>query len=150
MKRLPLLFLLCFASLCARSADAQPAYFDGAYQSSGTACPVTGTAVTVLSAKTGYVTDLSSYPKTGDIAYVRAYGANISPCVNDAFGPEFFLPDGASLAISVTNRVTCILGKVDGTVAEDVSASKCTQAPQSPTNYGGHFFGWSALPPGVL
>ncbi len=143
-----LICFVCIAALFAQPAAAARAYFDGNYVWSSTNCPVSGTPVEVLKTNTGYFTDPNEpYPKTGDLAYVRAVGNNISPCVNDAFGPEFFLPDGASLAISATNPVYCYLGVIGGSWS-DVTATKCTQAPQSLTNYGGYFFGWSALPPG--
>lgn len=147
MKRLRLLFFLCIAALCARPADAQRAYFDGIPQSTSTNCPVTGTLEEVLHAYTGYFTDPGEpYPKTGDIAYVHAVGINMSNCVNDVFGPEFFLPDGASLAISATNPVYCIRGRLDGTLIPPDSTLHCSQTPSAGSN-GGLFFGWSPLAP---
>ena len=112
MRRLPLLFLLCTV-VSAGTAQAQRAYFDGSWQSNGTYCPVTGTLVTVLNTYTGYFTNPSEpYPRTGDLGYVHAVAANVAPCVNDAVGFDFFLPDGASLAISAANPVYCMRGRL--------------------------------------
>ena len=152
MKRLLPLFLLCIAVLSVRPAEAVRAYADGGLQSNGTLCPVTGNAVTVLQSYAGYFTDPNEpYPRAGDLAYVRAVGANVSPCVADAVGFEFLLPLGANLAISTTNPVYCTRGRLDGTFTENVPVNgtngSCSQTP-SIGRYGGYYFGYSGLPPG--
>ena len=152
MKRLLPLFLLCIAVLCARPAEAVRAYADGNFQSNQTFCPVTGNLVTVLQTYAGYFTDPNEpYPRAGDLAYVHALGANVSPCVNDAVGFEFFPPVGANLAISATNPVYCILGKLDGSIAPfnvpNNANGSCSQTPTIGVN-GGYYFGFSVLPPG--
>lgn len=150
-ERLILALPLCFVLMSARQAEAQRAYFDGSWQSNYTMCPVDGTLVTVLNSYAGYYTDPNEpYPKTGDLGYVRAVAANVAPCVSDAPGFDFFLPEGASLAISASNPVYRIRGRFsDGYweyVPNDANGG-CSQSPQAGA-YGGYFFGWSALPPG--
>ena len=152
MKRLLPFLLLCIAVFFARPAEAVRAYADGGLQSNGTLCPVTGNAVTVLQSYAGYFTDPNEpYPRAGDLAYVRAVGINVSPCVNDAVGFEFFPPLGANLAISATNPVYCIVGKLDGSITPynvpNNANGSCSQTP-SIGRYGGYYFGFSALPPG--
>src|SRR4029453_16101587 len=71
-----------------------------------------------------------------------------SACSGDVVGFDFFLPDGASLDISSTNPVYCIRGRFDNSVVEKVPTDAngaCSQTP-GPGNFGGYFFGWSALP----
>ena len=144
-----LLLFLCIAALCARSAEASGAYFDGTMQSTSGVCPSTGTVVTVLQTTAGYFTDpVNLYPKTGDVAYVHAVATNISPCLTDVVGFDFFLPDGASLAISAINPVHCIRGRTDNGFSENVPNDQngaCSQTP-STGNFSGLFFGWSKLP----
>jgi hypothetical protein len=151
MKRLLPPFVLCLIALCAPLSHAARSYFDGGNQSNGTLCPVTGNGVTVLQSYAGYYTDPSEpYPRAGDLAYVHAVGVNVSPCVNDVVGFEFFLPLGANLAITASTPVYCIRGKLDGTFSEYVpngNGSACSQTPSIGTN-GGLFFGYSGLPPG--
>jgi hypothetical protein len=151
MQRVIVTLSVCFALMSARPADAQRAYFDGSWQSNYTWCPVTGDLVTVLNTYAGYYTDPNEpYPKTGDLGYVHAVAANVAPCVADAPGFDFFLPEGASLAISASNPVYCIRVRLsDGYweyVPNDANGA-CSQSPQVGA-YGGYFFGWSALPPG--
>ena len=112
MKRLRLLLFLGIAALSARPAAAQRAFSDGTIASMGSAfCPaLMGNVTPVVSAFTGYFAGPSEtppYPVTGDIAYVHAFAQDVSACVNDTVGFEFFLPDGASLAISPTLPVIC-------------------------------------------
>ena len=151
MKRLFLPFLLCIALLCARPASAVAAYVDGVYQplsATGAFC-IPGTVG--LQTYASYLTDPAQpYPKTGDISYVRAVGVNVSGCMNDVVGFEFFLPDGASLAISANNPVFCYRGTLDGVSFENVlntSNSSCSQTPSTGNN-SGLFFSYSALPSG--
>jgi hypothetical protein len=136
-----------------RQAYAARAYLDSPFQSVQTLCPVTNTAVVVTQTGVGYFTDPAEpFPYTGDVTYVRAFAYNVSGCVNDAVGFEFFLPDGASLAVNTTFPVLCYRGKFDGTspavesVPPNAANSSCSQVPQVGAN-GGSFFGYSALPP---
>jgi VCBS repeat-containing protein len=151
MKRLSVLVFFAVALMSARPVSAQRGYFDGTWTSNYTFCPVTGNLVTVLNTYVGYYTDPNEpYPRTGDLGYVHAVAANVAPCVNDAPGFDFFLPEGATLAISASNPVYCIRGRYsDGYweyVPNDANGG-CSQTPLAGT-YGGYFFGWSALPPG--
>lgn len=89
-------------------AQAAPGYVDGNDVPVWQICPITNISAIASQNKVGFFTDPStSYPKTGDVGYVRAVGSNISPCTNDTIGFDFFLPDGATLAIDSTNRVRC-------------------------------------------
>jgi hypothetical protein len=149
MRRLALLFVLSCGILGARTAEAQRAYYNGTMQSNMTVCPVSQIVVTALQTYTGFFADPNEpYPYTGDLGYVHAVGSNVSGCVNDAVGFEFFLPDGASLAISESNPVYCFRGHLNDSYWEYVpndANGACSQTPSIGT-YGGHFFGWSALP----
>ena len=67
---------------------------------------------------------------------------------NDAVGFDFFLPDGATYAISQTNPVYCMRGHWTDTFWEHVpndDTGGCSQTPSTGPN-GAYFFGWSALP----
>jgi hypothetical protein len=142
MRRFVAFMAVWLTVFCFAQARAQRAYFDGNLQSNNVVCPVSGILETVLQTRTGYFTDPSEpYPKTGDLAYVHAVATNVSSCVSDAPGFEFFLPDGASFAIDATNQVYCFLG---GT---NVTSSKCSQTPTLGLN-GGAYFGFSALASG--
>jgi hypothetical protein len=145
------LILSFFALLCAREANAARAYFDGNIQSLSTVCPVLGSVVVANSSYVGYFTDPSEpYPRVSDLGYVRAVSANVSGCVGDAVGFEFFMPLGANLAISQSTPVICIRGRLDGSFTEQVandSNGSCSQTPLTGTN-GGLYFGFSALPSG--
>src|SRR4051812_47984980 len=149
MLRVRLLLVLFVCALCARPAAAQ-SYFDGTNQSTETNCPVGGTHVTVLQARAGFFTNATTFPKTGDIGYVHAVATNVSPCVNDVVGFDFFLPDGAVLAISQANPVYCWIAVGSGQPGlvpptGDPNGA-CSQTP-STGNFGGLFFGWHALAP---
>lgn len=137
-----ILFLFLFLP----RAEAARAYFDGNFASVSTTCPVWPFSVVIASqSNAGYFTDPNEpYPKTGDIAYVRASTTNISPCTNDLAGFDFFLPDGAELAISNVNPVYCFRFRISDGYTEPVS---CSQQP-SIGNFGGYYFGYSALASG--
>jgi uncharacterized repeat protein (TIGR02543 family) len=142
MRRFVAFMAVWLTVFCFAQVRAQRAYFDGNLQSNGTVCPVSGIIETVLQTRTGYFTDPSEpYPKTGDLAYVHAVATNVSSCVSDAPGFEFFLPDGASFAIDATNQVYCFLGNTN------VTSSSCSQTPTLGLN-GGAYFGFSALASG--
>jgi hypothetical protein len=151
MKRALCLLMFLIFTVFARPAEAARDFFMGNLASNGTLCPVIGTAAVVLQTNVGYFTDPAEpYPKTGDIAYVRAFGANVSGCVNDVVGFEFFLPDGASLAISAAAPVTCYRGTLSGSIFEAVGNSNnsaCSQNPSAGSN-GGAFFGYDTVPSG--
>ncbi len=150
MKRPWILLFLLAAMSYAHPANAQRAYFNGGIQSNKTLCPVTSNEVTVVNTQAGYFTDPGEpYPKTGDLAYVHALATNVAPCVADAVGFQFFLPEGAVLAISASNPVYCMRGRLDGSFWEYVpndANGGCSQTPSAGT-YGGYYFGWSGLAP---
>ena len=133
------------------NAMAARAYFDGTFQSLSTVCPVTGNAVVVSQSFVGYFTDPNEpYPKTGDIAYVRAVSANVSGCVNDAVGFDFFLPDGATPAVSASYPVYCYRVRLsDGyTEAFTNDANGACSQTASTGPFGGLYYGWSAVASG--
>ncbi|WP_158531632.1 MULTISPECIES: hypothetical protein [unclassified Meiothermus] len=99
----------------------------------------------------GYFTDPNEpYPKTGDIAYVRAVSANVSGCVNDAVGFDFFLPDGATPVVSASYPVYCYRVRFsDGyTEAFTNDANGACSQTASTGPFGGLYYGWSAVAPG--
>jgi len=105
-------FVALAAVLAAGSASAQQArWLDGGFGFvPGLAC-VTGNAETELTTFTGYWGTLDgSFPRTGDVSYIRAVGAVVgNPCSGgDAVGFDFFPPAGASVAVSAQNPVRCI------------------------------------------
>src|SRR6185436_10606974 len=86
--------------LLAQPAAAQGSYFNGVNQNLSNICPITGTfEPAALTTFTGYFTNGTNLPSTGDTVYIHAYAVNGSACSNDAVGFEFFLPEGASLDI---------------------------------------------------
>jgi hypothetical protein len=104
-----------------------------------------------MNAQAGFFADLNEpFPKTGDLGYVRAIAANVSPCWNDTIGFDFFLPDGASLAISQATPVYCFATRFDGTGYTPIPSGNngaCLQQPETGTS-GGLFFGYAQVPPG--
>jgi hypothetical protein len=145
VKLIPVLAVLSFTALCARPAEAQGAFFDGGNQSNLANCS-TGQSYTLINTNTGYFTDGATFPKTGDIVYVRAVAYNVHPCLNDTVGFEFFLPDGASPAVSAVNPVLCDLGLTGSPPSENVAPKygACLQQPEIGTN-GGLFYGYSMV-----
>jgi len=131
-------------------AEAARAYLDSPAQAVATFCP-SGDLVAAARSTAGYLTDPSEpFPTTGGVTYVRAVVANISGCLDDVAGFDFFLPEGGDFAVSTANPVICTRGRLDGTLREPVptgSDSSCLQTPTIGEN-GGPFFGFSALPPG--
>jgi hypothetical protein len=150
LKLILVLTLLSFAALYARPAQAQAQgdFFDGTYKSLSAPCS-TGGSYVVINTNTGYFTDLSTFPKTGDIVYVRAVANNVHPCVNDTVGFDFFLPDGASSAVSQLNPVYCTVGLIGKPPSENVAPTygSCLQTAQV-GNFGGLFYGFSKVAPG--
>lgn len=133
------------------NALAARAYFDGTFQSLYTTCPVSGNAVVVSQNFVGYFTDPGEpYPKTGDIAYVRAVSANVSGCVNDAVGFDFFLPEGATPAVSASYPVYCYRVRLSDGYTEaftNDANGACSQTASSGP-FGGLYYGWSAVASG--
>jgi hypothetical protein len=154
MRRLAfgVLWVLGFMSTVALAA---PAYLDGSDVAVWQICPITNISAIASQNKVGFFTDPStSYPKTGDVGYVRAVGSNISPCTNDTIGFDFFLPDGATLAIDTTNRVRCYAIKfttptqvIEFTDNPPGFQGGCSQTPSTGAS-GGLFFGYAVIAPG--
>ncbi len=136
-------------------AQAAPGYVDGNLASVSQICPITNFAAIASQNFVGFFADPSApYPKTGDVGYVRAVGSNVSPCTNDVIGFDFFLPDGATLAIDSTNPVRCYAIKfttptqvIDFTNNPPGFQGGCSQTPSTGTN-GGLFFGYATIAPG--
>lgn len=139
-------------AIAPRAADAAPQqWLDGPFQyTPGLAC-VTWNPETEITSYTGYwgTTD-ASFPQVGDVSYVHALGAVVgNPCSGgDVIGFDFFLPVGATPAVTAQNPVRCIATRLsDGhTVTVDPNIH-CGQAPSTGT-YGGLFFGWATVPRG--
>jgi Fibronectin type III domain len=161
MTRWPLILILgaAMSLSLAVSASAQPDrtlardYFDGTFASTKGLC-LDGNEQTVTNAWAGFYADVNEpYPKTGDLGYVRAVAANVNGCfLNDVNGFEFFLPDGASLAISQANPVYCFATRFDGTGYTPIPSGgngACMQTPEAGQN-GGLFFGYAQVPPGWM
>jgi len=134
----------------AGSASAQQAkWLDGGFGFvQGLAC-VTWNAETEVTTYTGYwgTTD-GSFPKTGDVSYIRGVAAVVgNPCSgSDAIGFDFFPPPGASVAVSAQNPVRCIATRLsDGATFTTDPNIHCSQTATAGTN-GGLFFGWANLP----
>lgn len=147
------LLLLCFLSLGGLSHAAR-AYFDGPLASVGTICPITNIVVIASQSFVGYFTDPNEpYPKTGDIAYVRAATTNVSGCVNDVVGPAFLLPDGAVTAINAANPVRCYLVNINTNAITEVTNNppgfqgSCSQTASAGPS-GGQLFGYATIPSG--
>ncbi|HEU4743178.1 MAG TPA: hypothetical protein VFS50_16395 [Meiothermus sp.] len=137
-----------------QDARAARAYFDSTFASVSTICPVTNNVVIATQNTVGYFTDPNEpYPKTGDIAYVRANSTNVSPCTNDTVGFDFFLPEGANFVISAQNPVYCYMIRLSDNAVIDFSGNPsgfqgaCAQSPQV-GNAGGVSFGWAVIPSG--
>jgi uncharacterized protein (DUF2141 family) len=148
--------ILCLLALLSLpNALAARDYYDGTYQAVYTTCPVTGNVVVASQSFVGYFADPNEpYPRTGDVGYVRAVGANVSPCTNDAIGFDFFLPERAELAIDSTNRVRCYLVKftdppatIDFTDNPAGFQGGCSQTPGAGIS-GGLYFGYAVVPSG--
>jgi hypothetical protein len=144
-------FVALTALFAAGSAGAQqsPKWLDGGFGFvQGLAC-VTWNAETEVTTYTGYwgTTD-ASFPKTGDVSYIRAVAAVVgNPCSgSDAIGFDFFPPPGALVAVSAQNPVRCIATRLsDGATFTNDPNIHCSQTSSAGTN-GGLFFGWANLP----
>jgi len=149
-RALLLLFFLAWASF----SEAARAYFDSVPVPVNTVCPVTGNLVISSQNTVGYFTDPNEpYPKTGDLAYIRASSTNVSPCTNDAVGFDFFLPLGGSFEVSAQNHVYCYLIRLSDNYVIDFSGNPagfqgaCSQSAL-PGNAGGVSFGFAVMPSG--
>ncbi len=116
----------------------------------GSAC-VTANAETEVTTYSGYWgrTD-GLFPVTGDVSYVHAVGAVVgNPCSGgDVVGFDFFLPPGASTAVSATTPVRCIATRLsDGFTTTTDPNIHCAQTAATGT-YGGLFFGYAVTPHG--
>ena len=139
------------ALLSATGAAAQARWLDGNFGFvPGSAC-VTWNAETEVTTYAGYWgTTNGSFPRTGDVSYVHAAGAVVgNPCSGgDVIGFDFFLPAGASLAVSAQNPVRCIATRLsDGSTTTTDPNIHCSQTP-STGNAGGLFFGYAVTPHG--
>ncbi|GEM82919.1 InlB B-repeat-containing protein [Meiothermus hypogaeus] len=153
--RMLALGILLMLGLFGTNAQAAPGYVDGNFASVRQICAITNLEAIASQNFVGFYADPSvPYPKTGDVGYVRAVGSNVSPCTNDTIGFDFFLPDGATLAIDSTNRVRCYAIKfttptqvIDFTDNPAGFQGGCSQTP-STGNFGGLFFGYAVIAPG--
>lgn len=153
--RMLALGILLMLGLLGTNAQAAPGFVDGNVVSVSQTCPITNLTPVASNNFVGFYADPSvPYPKTGDVGYVRAVGSNVSPCANDVIGFDFFLPDGATLAIDGTNRVRCYAIKfttptqvIDFTDNPPGFQGGCSQTPSTGTS-GGLFFGYAKIAPG--
>jgi hypothetical protein len=137
----------------AQGAYAQGGFFDSSLSTIYGTCPITNTTVIASQNSVGYFTDQNSVPSTGDVVYIRATSANVSPCLSDTVGFDFFLPMGAEYAIGAQTPVRCY--------AVNISAGQAEEFTNNPSGYpgscsqtgyagsaGGISFGYSQLGPG--
>lgn len=134
-----------------QQSQAQGGFFDSTFAPLNGICPVTNNAVVVSQNSVGYFTDPNvAYPKTGDVVYVRATSTNVSGCLNDVVGFDFFFPSNTVSAIDATNKVRCYRVRISDGQAEEFFQDQngsCSQTPSLGTS-GGNSFGWSALASG--
>ncbi|MEO8549566.1 MAG: VCBS repeat-containing protein [Kofleriaceae bacterium] len=86
--------------------------------------------------KVGYVVDpVAQTPKLNQVVYLHAVATRVDSCnAAEEFDIDFFLPAGASFAISAATPVNCYIG--NGTTSG--AASNCSQSPLN-----GRFGGWT-------
>lgn len=135
------------------TAAAQARWLDGNFGFvPGLAC-VTWNAETEVTTYAGTWGTLdASFPATGDVTYVHAVAGVVgNPCSGgDAIGFDFFLPTGASVAVSAQNPVRCVATRLsDGFTTTTDPAIQCSQTP-SLGAAGGLFFGYAVTPHGWL
>lgn len=134
MKKLTWTWIVAAVLASGGAASAAPSYFDGLATNNATVCGV-GSRV-----KVGYVFDpVAQTPKLNQVVYLHAVATRVDDCnsAGEVFGFDFFLPPGASFAVSAATPVNCYIGNgVTGGTAPN-----CLQAGV-PGNYGGTFFGW--------
>lgn len=134
----------------AASAQARRQFIDGTLVGTpGNDC-ITGARVTQIGSFASYfgARDLS-FPRVGDISYVRAFSQVVgNPCSGgDVIGFDFFLPSGATLAISADNPVICQAQFGSNPPIENDPAIRCNQTA-SFGGFGGLFFGFAEVPTG--
>jgi hypothetical protein len=134
----------------AASAQSRREFIDGQLVGTpGTDC-ITGARVTQVGSFASYfgARDLS-FPRVGDVSYVRAFSQVVgNPCSGgDVIGFDFFLPPGATLAISADNPVICQAQFGSNPPIENDPAIRCNQTPSSGA-FGGLFFGFAEVPKG--
>jgi hypothetical protein len=135
------------------AAAAQAKWIDGSFGFvPGLAC-VTWNAETEVTTYAGTWGTLdASFPTTGDVSYVHAVAGVVgNPCSGgDVIGFDFFLPTGASVAVSAQNPVRCVATRLsDGYTTTTDPAIHCSQTP-SVGAAGGLFFGYATTPHGWL
>jgi Divergent InlB B-repeat domain len=134
----------------AQGAHAQGGFLNSGLQAVYSICPVTNNTVIASQNSVGYFTDQSGVPSTGDVVYIRATSANVSPCLNDTVGFDFFLPMGAEYAISAQAPVRCYAVNISNSQAEEFTNNpsgypgSCSQTGYAGTA-GGVSFGYSQL-----
>jgi uncharacterized protein (TIGR03382 family) len=145
--------VLFWIMLVPGAARAQSRWIDGNFGFvSGLACVTWNleTEVTTYAGSWGALD--ASYPKTGDVTYVHAVAGVVgNPCSGgDVIGFDFFLPTGASVAVSAQNPVRCVATRLsDGFTTTTDPAIHCSQTA-SPGTAGGLFFGYAVTPHGWL
>ena len=132
-------------------AGAQARWIDGNFGFvPGLAC-VTANLETEVTTYAGYWGTIdTSFPRTGDVSYVRGVAAVVgNPCSGgDVLGFDFFLPAGASVAASAQTPVRCIATRLsDGFTTTTDPSIHCSQTPSAGTA-GGLFFGYAVTPHG--
>ena len=118
MSRLASLLLLCLPGLAA----AAPGYRDGTPTAPQALCGATNSYVPGIQTRVGYVVDpVAEIPQVGQVTYVHAVATNKN-CVGDAASLDFFLPPGATLAISSQYPVNCFLGNgsISGPIGQPI------------------------------
>jgi Divergent InlB B-repeat domain len=134
----------------AQSAHAQGGFSNSGLKAVYSICPITNNTVIASQNSVGYYTDQSSLPSTGDVVYIRATSANVSPCLNDTVGFDFFLPMGAEYAISAQAPVRCYAVNISNGQAEEFTNNpsgypgSCSQTGYA-GSAGGVSFGYSQL-----
>jgi hypothetical protein len=123
-------------------AAAAPSFVDGTPVEGEAICILSGNTVTGVVSRAGYVVDpVAELPQLGQVTYIHAVATNKNSCEpgGETVGFEFFLPPGASLAVSAANPVKCFIG--NGSTSGP--APNCLQVPV-PGNTGGAFFGFQS------
>ncbi len=117
-------------------AHAAPAFVDGLPASTSAICGATGSVTDGAVTRAGYVVDpVAETPQLGQVTYIHAVVTNTN-CVSDAATFEFFLPPGASFAISAAAPVRCFTN--DGSIPT-VCLQQPTAGPSGGAQFGGNF-----------
>lgn len=134
-------------------ARAQAQWFDGGFEfEPGLAC-ITWNPETTVSSYAGYWgTGDVSFPRTGDVSYVRGVAAVVgNPCAGgDVINFNFQLPAGTTLAVSAQTPVVCMSTRLsDGLVVTEDANIHCSQTAMAGT-HGGLDFGYAVVPRGWM